>query len=206
MSQDGNSKLGGTDDGIDYPAMKPADPRVIKVLQTYPGGYPTSPDSILGGPAYGYPEGMLKSIAMSGLNGSQYVTDPLMLSYPFSGVTYIELNDAKPLNKWLSADVEGSGILVVHNQSTNALIWNMESGIFKGMIIIDDLIHVHTTVIGAIIVITPNPSGGNTIGNSQGSVLYSEEAIKFALSQTNIGPKFNYGFGNNRLYVKHWFE
>ena len=48
LSQIGNSYLGGTDDGIDYPLMKPADPRVIKVLQTYPGGYPTSPDSILG--------------------------------------------------------------------------------------------------------------------------------------------------------------
>jgi hypothetical protein len=206
MSQEGNSALGGTDQGTDYPLMKPADPRVIKVYQTYPGGYPTSPDSILGGPSYGYPEGTLKSIAMSGLNGSQYVTDPTTLSYPLKGVTYIELTDKFPHNKWEDANVTGSGILVVHNKSTNARIWNMEAGIFVGMVIVDDLVHVHTTVIGAIVCLTPNPSKGNTIGNSDGLVLYSTEAIRFALKQTNIDPKINYGFGNNRLFVKHWFE
>ncbi len=206
LNQTGNSYLGGTDDGVDYPLMKPADPRVIKVLQTYPGGYPTSPDSILGGPAYGYPEGMLKSIAISGLNGSQYVTDPSTLSHPLSGVTYVELTDVLPFNKWEDADISGSGILVVHNTSTNARIKNMEAGIFKGMVIVDDLVHVHSTVIGAIILLTPNPSSGNTIGNSSGLILYSTEAIRFALLQTNIEPKFNYGFGKNRLYVNHWFE
>ena len=149
---------------------------------------------------------MLKSIAISGLNGSQYVTDPSTLSHPLSGVTYVELTDVLPFNKWEDADISGSGILVVHNTSTNARIKNMEAGIFKGMVIVDDLVHVHSTVIGAIILLTPNPSSGNTIGNSSGLILYSTEAIRFALSQTNIEPKFNYGFGKNRLYVNHWFE
>lgn len=206
VDQMGSSYLGGTFEGEDIPLLKPADPRVIATWQTYPGGYPTSPDSILGGPSYGYPEGTLKSIAMKGINGSQYVTDPNLLSHPLSGVTYVELTDKTPHNKWEDAIVEGSGILVVHNQSTNALIWNMEYGTFVGLVIVDDLIHVHTTVIGAVIVLTPHPSAGNTIGNSDGLVLYSTEAIRLALSQTEVKPKYNFGFGKNRLYIKHWYE
>jgi hypothetical protein len=206
VDQSGNSYLGGTSEGVDIPLLKPADPRVIAELQNYPGGYPTSPDSILGGPAYGYPEGMLKSIAMTGINGSQYVTDPTLLSHPLSGITYVELTDEFPHNKWEDAEVEGSGLLVVHNTSTNALIWNMEYGTFVGLVIIDDIVHVHTTIVGALIVLTPNPSSGNTIGNSDGLVLYSTEAIRFALSQTDVPPKYNFGFGNNRLYIKYWYE
>ena len=206
VDQSGSSYLGGTNQGTDIPLLKPADPRVIAELQTYPGGYPLSPDSILGGPAYGYPEGMLKSIAMSGINGSQYVTDPAVLTHPLSGVTYIEVTDISPHNKWENAEVEGSGILVVHNKSTNALIWNMEYGTFRGLVIVDDMIHVHTTIIGALVVLSPNPNAGNTIGNSDGLVQYSTEAIRLALNQTNIPPKYNYGFGNNRLYIKYWYE
>ena len=206
VDQGGNSSLGGTFLAEDIPLLRPADPRVIAELQSYPGGYPTSPDSMLGGPAYGYPEGTLKSIAMSGVNGSQYVTNPTLLSYPLYGVTYVELTDITPHNKWEDALVEGSGILVVHNQSTNARIWNMELGTFIGLVIVDDIVHVHATIIGALIVLTPNPSSGNTIGNSDGLVLYSTEAIRFALTESEVPPKFNYGFGKNRLYIKHWYE
>lgn len=206
FDQAGSSYLGGTDDGIDYPLMKPADPHVIKVLQTYPGSYPTSPDSILGGPSFGYPEGMLKSIAMSGLNGSQYVTDPNLLSHPISGVTYIELTDIPPDNKWEDANVTGSGILVVHNKSTNARVWNMLSGTFVGMVIVDDLVHVQTKVIGAIFCLSPNPSTGSNIGNSDGIILYSTDAVRFGLNQTGVDPKLNYGFGKKRLAVKYWNE
>ena len=78
---------------------------------------------------------------------------------------------------------------------------------FKGIIIADDMVHVHSTVIGTIIILTPSPSSGNTVGNSDGAVLYSTEAIFDALTGTNLEKRmFNYGFGNNRLYVKHWFE
>ena len=206
IDQSGTSTYGGTYKALDIPLQKPADPRVILTNQVWPGGYPDTPDSVLGGTAYGYPHGMLKSLAMSSINGSQYTTDPSTLSHPLSGITFVELTTATPHNKWEDADVTGSGILVIHNDALNARVWNMEAGTFKGLIIADDLVHVHTTVVGAIIVLTPSPSSGNTIGNSDGAVLYSTEAIRFALSQTEVDPKYNFGFSNNRLYVKHWYE
>jgi hypothetical protein len=62
-------------------------------------------------------------------------------------------------------------------------------------------------VIGTIIILTPAPSGGNCVGNSDGKVLYSTEAVFDALTTTGLEKRmFNYGFGNNRLYVKHWLE
>lgn len=206
VDQSGTSTYGGTYEALDIPVQNPADPKVILINQVWPGGYPDTPDSVLGGTPYGYPKGMLKSIALSGINGSQYTTNPATLSHPLSGVTFVELTSVTPHNKWEDAEVTGSGILVVHNDALNARVWNMETGTFKGLMIIDDLVHVHTTVVGAIIVLTPSPASGNTIGNSDGKVLYSTEAIRFALSQTKVDPKYNYGFSNNRLYIKHWYE
>jgi len=74
---------------------------------------------------------------------------------------------------------------------------------------VDDLIHVQelATVIGTIIILTPAPSGGNSVGNSDGKVLYSTEAVFDALTDMNLERRmFNYGFGNSRLYVTNWLE
>jgi len=209
FEQKGSSQSGGTHLEIDYVPSNPADPNVIMENQIWPGGFPNSPDEVMGGSAKGFPEGTLKSIAQSGINGSQYVTDPASLSGSFSGVTYVELPTIKPFNDWNLIDITGSGVLVVHNSVMNALMKNLQSGTFKGIIIVDDIIHIQlaATVIGAIIVLTPAPAGGNCIGNSDGKILYSTEAVFDALTETNLEKRmFNYGFGNNRLYVKHWFE
>ncbi|NNG28072.1 MAG: hypothetical protein HKM87_11130 [Ignavibacteriaceae bacterium] len=206
----GTSDLGGTHLQTDYVPSHPADPNVILENQVWLGGFPGSPDLVMGGPTKGFPEGTLKSIAQSGINGSQYVTNSSSLTgNPLSGVTYLELPTNNPHNQWKDMDITGSGVLVIHNSAKTALMKNLLSGTFKGIIIVDDLIHVQelATVIGTIIILTPSPASGNCVGNSDGKVLYSTEAIFDALTSTGLEKRmFNYGFGNNRLYVKHWFE
>ena len=208
FTQMGTSDLGGTHLKIDYAPSSPPNPNVIQQNQIWLDGFPGSPDQVMGGPAKGFPEGTLKSIAQSGIKGSQYVTDPTSLSgNPLSGITYVELTTKTPHNKWEDIDITGSGVLIVHNSALNALMKNLELGTFKGIIIADDIVHIHSTVIGAIIILTPSPSAGNSVGNSDGKVLYSTEAVFDALIGTNLEKRLlNYGFGNNRLYAKHWFE
>ncbi|MDH3267813.1 MAG: hypothetical protein OEM46_03055 [Ignavibacteria bacterium] len=210
FTQMGTSDLGGTDLKIDYVPSNPANPNVIKENQIWSGGFPDSPDMVLGGPATGFPEGTLKSIAQSGINGSQYVTNPSGLSgNPLSGVTYLELPTNFPHNQWKDMDITGSGVLVLHNSAKNAIMKNLLSGTFKGIIIVDDLIHVQdlATVIGTIIILTPAPTDGNCVGNSDGKVLYSTEAVFDALTGMNLEKRmFNYGFSNSRLYVTNWLE
>lgn len=174
LSRGGNSKIGGTTASVDYAPAKSESNNTRLENQTYPGGYPSSPDSIIGGSANGYPPGRLKQIAQSGAGGSQYVTDPSALSYPLKGVTYVELPSGET---WQSMNIEGTGILVVHNSSVNAKMKNLNSGTFKGLLIADDIIHIHTNIIGAVIGLSPSPSEGNCIGNGNGSVLFSRQAL-----------------------------
>ncbi len=206
FTQGGSSDLGGTHLAIDYVPSNPGDSNIILENQLWTGSYPETPDQVLGDSTNGFPEGMLKSIAQSGINGSQYVTDPTSLTVPFSGVTYVEM-PLSPGNMWGdSLDIDGSGIFVIHNGEINAVIKNLSFGTFKGIIIADDVVHIHAIVIGAISILTPNPSMGNTVGNSDGQVLYSSEVMLDALEDIGLETQLNYGFGNNRLYVKHWFE
>lgn len=205
INQKGNSKIGSTNDaGVDFAPAKKVSGNSDYVLynQTWPGGYPDSPDKLLGGPSEGYPEGTLKSIAQSGANGSQYVSNPAFLSYPLSGVTYVELTSG---DEWKPANIQGSGILIIHNSSTNAIIKNLNGGTFKGLLIADDIIHIHTTIIGAVVGLSPFPSSGNCIGNGTGDVLFSRQAIKDATAMTSSGAG-GYGYARQRMEVIYWYE
>ncbi|MFQ5804639.1 MAG: PilX N-terminal domain-containing pilus assembly protein [Candidatus Methylomirabilales bacterium] len=176
-TQSGNSHVGGTDTGgNDHAPDRPGDPSVI--VENYSGSMPTTPDEVMGGAAAGYPEGTLKSMAQSGANGSQYVSDPANLSSPLSGVTYVELPCG---DTWQPTDVDGSGILVVHNACTDAVIKNLNFGTLKGLLIADDIVHIHTTIIGAVVSLTTGPSSGNVLGNGSGEVLFSGQAIANAI-------------------------
>ena len=208
ISQNGNSKYGGTYDGSDYAPTKPGDPNIISENQIWPGGFPDSPDKVMGGEDKGFSEGTLLDIANSGVNGSQYVTDPDDLNGPFSGVTYLEMSGSKEKDRtWQSMDITGSGILIIHNSSTNSIMKNINSGTFKGLIIVDDMVHIHADIIGAVVILTSSPSSGNCVGNGNGNVLYSSEAVKDAMKQVGLQTSsFNFGFGKNRLNVKYWFE
>jgi hypothetical protein len=141
----------------------------------------------------------LKEYAQSGAGGSQYVTDPSLLSYPLKGITYVELPSG---GSWSSADIQGSGILIVHNDNVNAILQNTKNN-FTGLIIGDDIVHLHSNIIGAVVSLTENPSEGNTVGNSSGSILYSKQVLDNTLM--SVRPR-NHGFASNRLDVKHWFE
>lgn len=201
LFQSGSSTIGGTAAGTDYAPTKPANANTVSYLQTYAGGYPTTPDGIMGGTLNGYPEGTLKAIAVSGAGGSQYVTNPVNLTYPLKGVTYVEL----PNNtSWNSANVAGSGILIIHNSTLTAGIANINSGIFAGIMMADDIVRIHTTVIGALIGISPNPSSGNCIGNGTGSILFSREAIMNAVNLVNLTNSINALSVNQQIL--YWYE
>ncbi len=198
VDQGGNSKIGATADGTNYSPQKNAGENIVSQLQG--GGYPLTPDSLMGGTPNGYPPGKLKSVAQSGWLGSQYATNPATLTTPLQGVTYLELPNG---GNWQSMDLTGSGILIVHNDFLNASMTNINSGTFKGLVIVDDCIHIHNTILGAIACLTPNPSAGNTIGNGTGKVLFSQEAISIAV-QNSIVP--NYGFAKHRITIVKWYE
>ena len=181
----------------DYTPSIPPDPNIIAENQTWPGGItPTTPEQIITNLPNGF---SLKEYAQSGTGGSQYVTDPSLLFYPLKGITYVELPSG---GSWTSSDIQGSGILIVHNDNVNAIMQNTKNT-FIGLIICDDIIHLQSDIIGAVVSLTQNPSSGNTVGNSSGSILYSKQVLDKALM--SLRPR-NYGFASNRLDIKHWFE
>ncbi len=197
FSNSGSATIGGTSlAGIDHAPSKTPDASIIAQHQSWPLGYPPqTPEEALNAP----PGFSFKQYALSGNNGSQYVTDPLQLQHPLRGITYVELPSG---GFWNEADISGSGILIVHNDQVNAIIKNTLNS-FTGLIIGDDVIHLHSNIIGAIISLTKYPSEGNTIGNSSGYVLYSREALLNVFDK--IRPR-NFGFAKNRLNVRYWYE
>lgn len=198
----GSLTWGGTGAGIDYPVHTPTpllDTGFVKTGQPYPGGFPSSPDSALGGPRSGFSEGTLMAVAKSGINGSQYVTDPSKLIFPLSGVTYVEMPTNSPKNTWSSAKIRGSGILVVHNSANNATADNLETPpgeIFRGIVVADDLKNMHLDILGAVVSMTKNPSA-SIIGNGNARLLYSGQAVKNAVSFLANGSE---------MHVLGWWE
>ena len=123
---------------------------------------------------------------MGGVNGSQYTTDPSTLTYPLRGITYVELPD---MGSWSPIDfgLYSSGILIVHNSQGNALMNNLNSGVFRGLIISDDMLHIHNLILGGVFLLTDHPRDGNCIGNGSGTLLMSKELILQALETAQIG-------------------
>ena len=64
-------------------------------------------------------------------------------------------------------------------------VW-LNFGDFKGLIIADDVVHIHATIIGAIFVLTNGPSAGNVIGNGNGALLFYREAISNGVKQGGV--------------------
>lgn len=197
FNQSGNSHIGGHSNGTNFWPSRPASPKIIKTNQTWTGGYPESPDEIVGN---GLTEGSLKAIAKSGDNGSQYVTNPASLTYPLKGITYVETSGT-----WKSANIDGSGVLIVHNTSTNAII-KTPKGTFKGLVIADDIDKVHGTIIGGLIGLSKNPASGNCIGNGKGKILYSSATLEKVTQKTGISTGSNLANSNHRLKIDAWIE
>lgn len=199
VQQKSQSQIGGTFNGVDYAPSMPAAVGIVDAKQTWSGTYPTTPDEVMGGTGGGFPSGTLKTYAQSGKNGSQYVTSSNGLTFPLSGVTYVEL----PANGSLSnINLSGSGILIVHNTSGNAVISGINSGTFSGLIITDDISGLNGTVIGGIFTLN---SGNSTLGSGSGSLLYSNKAIQNAVGLfSTSSPKAAYGAAGKRLSVVRW--
>ena len=203
----GGSSVGGTyytsGIGTDVPPTKtPAHLLVVAKNQTYQGGFPKTPEEALGGVANGYPDDILKKIAKLGLNG-QYVTDPTTLKYPLIGITYVEMPVTSPSNIWQPSDLTGTGLLIIHNSATNAVIKNIGKGTFRGLIVADDIVHINSTLIGAVFSLIPTPSEGNIIGTGNGALLFSREAV---LAAMEVATTHNFGFRAKRIDVRYWFE
>jgi len=171
--------LGGTRNGTDYAPSNPPNGNVVIKNQVFPGGYPTTPDMVFGGADSSFPEGTLKAIAQTGIAGSQYVTDPKDLKFPLAGVTYVEPPPYYPKNEWSSAAIPGSGILIMHNSAGTASLKNSDAN-FKGLIIGDDIVHLHGDVLGGIIAFKDS-LGGNVVGNGSGDIRYSSAAVLASL-------------------------
>ena len=217
-----NAEIGGTNNGIDYPMTFPEAPEVIEEGYDWGGSFPETPDEILG-----YPEGTLKTIAQSGENGSQYLYNPGKvkignkwfidgLTYPLSGVTYIQLTTADKIELMLK-QTGNSGIVVVHREGGGSYISGVKfdkdnsDGLLTGLLITDYSFHHHIDILGAVIMLSPDlETEKNCNGNKDHWVYYSSEAIE---SATGIASKISgiqgsvgYGFGKKRVDVKYVYE
>lgn len=113
-----NAAIGGTYDGKDYAMTFPEDKNIIEKYD-WDGKFPETPDEILG-----YPEGTLKALAKTGENGSQYLLNPDKkiqedLTFPLSGVTYVEITDGTERELKMQGNGNG-GILVVHGPNASS--------------------------------------------------------------------------------------
>ncbi len=216
-----NAAIGGTRDSVDYPMSFPQNPNVIEQNYNWGGHFPNTPDAALG-----LPDGKLKEIAMSGQNGSQYVTDVKYLTLPLSGVTYIELPEGKQEHLDLTYNVKkgnggpdpsaynSRGILVIHNSNGTTQINQTKTGTgqwFEGIIIGDYMFHFHCDVLGAIILLSPNLETSHECnGNKDHRVFYSSLSIRNATKivgkSSYSNSNNNYGFGAHRLNVRYWLE
>ena len=142
----------------------------------WPNGFPETPDRIFGGQQAGFPEGRLAEIALSGVGGSQYVTDPRDLTWPLRSLTYVDMPSS---TRWTNIDFgESGGILVVHNTQADARMRRLRSGRFSGIIIADRIDRVNNEIMGAITLLREVSSTWRGLG----TILFSREAIEFGLS------------------------
>ena len=181
-----SANVGGTANGIDYVPQSPPDPNIVLQNQVYVGGYPTTPDQVMGGPSFGYTEGTLKLIAQSGSGGSYYGT-VMPTTKQISGVTFIDL-----YSDLSGATINGSGILVFNNKSAGAISLKLMSGTFSGIMILANNINVdklHGTIVG-VIATTSTIQTSNTAINGNGSILYSSQAVinatKYLISKNYV--------------------
>jgi hypothetical protein len=217
-----NAAIGGTYNNTDYPMQYPENPDIIE-LYDWGGQFPETPDQILG-----YPEGTLKSIAQSGFEGSQYVTDKNQLHFPLKGVTYFE----PPVNKEIDLDLKvinsipNTGMLIVHAPNRASKLKGLKSEYpdknksipFIGIIITDYSFHHHLNILGGVLQLSPNLELNDECkGNKNHWVYYSSEAI---INATKIAAQYSGHLGNNnwggnnifagmgprRYFAKYWYE
>jgi hypothetical protein len=178
---------GEGDDGEDHDDVD-VDTTLVERGKTYPGGYPRTPDSIMTTCGHTFPEGTLKLVAKSHSGGSQYVTDPGLLTFPLKGVTYVDLPAG---GTWNVANVTGSGLLIVHNSTRDACMKDANGGPFTGLVICDEIQHINATIVGAVISCGDDDNDNTASGSGQ--LLFSRDAIRSATTQAVHGACANKG-------------
>jgi hypothetical protein len=181
------ASLGGTAGRVDY-NPNPVYPDSVKALIVEENvdwgldGFPDTPAEVLGGQAFAYSDSSLRTLAQSGVNGSQYVTSPGDLTFPLSGVTYVDVPEATPLMSEYFGTYS-SGILIVHNSEGSATIGDM-SGQFRGIIIADRITgSLGSNVRGAVTVLQPQEDGPLFLESTW--IQFSLEAVLQALGNAN---------------------
>ena len=177
---------GEGDDGNEHDDVD-ADTSLVERCKSYPGGYPRTPDSIMSTCGHRFDEGTLKKVAKSCTGGSQYTTDPGTLTYPLKGVTYVDL---PPGGTWNSANITGSGVLIVHNTTKDARMKGANGGPFAGLVISDEIQNINATVIGAVI---SCGSSDDDAASGSGQLLFSRDAVRAATAQAVHGSCANRG-------------
>jgi hypothetical protein len=177
----GGTSYPGTMNAQDIVPSSDINPLIVLQNQQVPINYPTNPDQVMGGINSGYPDGTLKSIAQSGINGSQYQQSfggkfPNYTS-PLKGVTYFD---------WTGGNIgslNGSGILIINNLSSQNLSLSMMHENFSGLVILSNNISLSLKqggIVGSLIFTAPS-SGGDTLAllsdNAKGFIHYSSQAI-----------------------------
>jgi hypothetical protein len=212
-----NAAIGGTYNFVDYPMTFPEVPEVIEENYNWGGTFPESPDEILG-----WPEGTLKAAAQSGQNGSQYLLLPSnektidsdILTYPLSGVTYIDVQNSADIDLLLEEN-GNSGIIVVHRDNGDSKIGSVKSknsdGLFTGLMIFDYSFHHHIDILGAVLMLSPDlETSKNCNGNADHWVKYSSQVIenstKTAAEITGLMGTVGYGFAKKRVNVRYVYE
>jgi hypothetical protein len=201
----------------DHPPALTVDMNIIETSSSWPHGWPTTPDA-----AVNLTEGTLKSIALSGVDGSQYITSNASWrtiriqgrdeNYKFAprmnGVTFI---DVPPGTEWdnIALSKGSEGLMVFHSSSGDALWYRIamenddRSESFKGLMIFDRIFHVHINVLGAMIALNPRTESGDCPSNKDHWVNYSSETIKNATKIKGATPQ---GRWRNILAVRSWKE
>ena len=213
-----NAAIGGTNNFVDYPMTFPENPNVIEENYDWGGSFPETPDEILG-----YPEGTLKAAAQSGEYGSQYLLLPNnmktidgdLLTYPLSGVTYIDVQNSADIDLLLE-QTGNRGIVVVHRDGGGSKIGSVKSdnssdGLLTGLLITDYSFHHHIDILGSVLQLSPDlETSKNCNGNADHWVYYSSEAVTnatgIAAEITGLSQQVGYGFAKKRLNVRHVYE
>lgn len=130
----------------------------------------TTPTPIYADPANPTPEEVL-GVSPGSLDRYKTNTPPAPGD---SGIFYLTRDQTGV--RFGTADNPTTGILIVHNADGDATLRNVNGGYFKGLIIADDIIHINGTlnVIGGIVL---NNSSGNTLGNGDADIKYSEDVL-----------------------------
>ncbi len=218
INKDG-AEIGGTNSFIDYPMAFPHSPEVIEENYDWDGSFPETPDEILG-----YPEGTLKAAALSGEFGSQYLLLPNnekkidgdLLTYPLSGVTYVEVQNANDIEV-LIEQTGNSGIFVIHRDNGGSRVKSIKydednsDGLLTGLLITDYSFHHHIDILGAVLMLSTNlETNKDCTGNQDHWVYYSSESVvsatHIAAEITGLSQQVGYGFGKKRVKVRHVYE